>query len=273
MIRAAMAWQLSLFGLPVDDLAPEPELPQPEPELPLPPAPDPRQATLFDDDALLRCELDAALDECDLAAVYRLDRALRERHGGSPAAAVVAALPADLDALPVAEALQRLEASALPVALRARLRRGLLGRLVTAHGAEAVVAACPATLPEVVATLARRVTPEAGRRLVCDALLVGTSLDALQFGADPDLSDLLAEPLDPHWLASLGALRGLWSAPALGDRPLPEALAEVKDEPGLAFWCCLQALATPGRAEAVVHEARRQMMRLSPELHRLAMRR
>jgi hypothetical protein len=48
---------------------------------------------------------------------------------------------------------------------------------------------------------------------VRDSLLAGRLLEARDFHDDPAVADLLAEDLDPRWLACLGRIRRLWPAP------------------------------------------------------------
>jgi len=168
--------------------------------------------------------------------------------------------------------------------VRDHLRAGVFARLLASHSPEALVEARPECLPALAAVLAsgRDGSPEAGRRrargLVRDALLAGRDLVSLDFGEDEPLADLLAEDFPPRWLACLGLIRRLWSAPPPheadreGFRSTP-AEAHSHEEVALEFWRCLQVAESTDTPEELLHEARRRMKRLSPELHALYMRR
>jgi hypothetical protein len=105
------------------------------------------------------------------------------------------------------------------VYLRAPLRAGVFARLLASHTPETLVETRPECLPALTALLVSRpeISPGTGRwrarGLVRDALLAGRDLVSLDFGEDEPLADLLAEDFPPRWLACLGLIRRLWSAP------------------------------------------------------------
>jgi hypothetical protein len=168
--------------------------------------------------------------------------------------------------------------------LRARLREGVFRRLLESHRAEGLVTTRPDCLPALAAVLGSGVvtTPEEGRRrareLVRDALLAGGGLESLDFEEDPALADLLAENLPPRWLVCLGFVRRLWSTPPPHEADVealrsPPAEAPSDEAAALAFWQCLRVSESADCPEDVLHEARRRMKRLWPELHGPYMRR
>ncbi len=255
------------------------------------PAPDDRQVELFAHPVVLARELEVALDRGRFEEAEGLRRLLGEVYGPSR----------DTVALGFLERLgglvwPRQPGEALAAwteidgqlrerpHLRARLREGVFRRLLESHRAEALVTARPECLPALAAVLGSGVatTPEGGRRrareLVRDALLDGRGLESLDFEEDPALADLLAENLPPRWLACLGLVRRLWSTP-LPDEADIEALrsppAETRSDEAaaLGFWQCLRVSESADCPEDLLHEARRRMKRLRPELHGLYMRR
>jgi hypothetical protein len=168
--------------------------------------------------------------------------------------------------------------------LRARLREGVFKRLLESHRAEALVTARPECLPSLVAVLGSCVatTPEGGRRcardLVRDALLDGRGLESLDFKEDAALADLLAENLPPRWLVCLGLVRRLWSTPPPDEADIealrsPPAETQSDEAAALGFWQCLRVSESADCPEDLLHEARRRMKRLRPELHGLYLRR
>jgi hypothetical protein len=88
---------------------------------------------------------------------------------------------------------------------------------------------------------------------------------------------VLAEDVTPRWLACLGLIRRLWTAPPAE----PDAVAFCgsgagglsDDEAALEFWHCLRVAENATCTDELVHEARRRMKLLHPELHALYMRR
>jgi hypothetical protein len=116
------------------------------------------------------------------------------------------------------------------------------------------------------------------RGLVRDSLLAGRALDVLDFREDEALADLLAENLPPPWLACLGCIRRLWTAPPPRDSEWQtlRAIAEndaAEDDPAMAFWHCLRLAESPHCPDDLRHQARRRMKQLHPDLHALFMRR
>jgi hypothetical protein len=173
---------------------------------------------------------------------------------------------------------------ALPPAPRRRAERGIFVRLLAAHPSEDLVRARPACLPALASfLLVAPGRPEGegrreARRLVRDALLAGRTLEPLHFAADEAVEELLAEDLPPRWLACLGSVRRLWPAPPLSPSEIDRlgaggSGALAADDPALAFWHCLGAAEAPGCPNEVLHEARRRMKALHPDLHAAFMRR
>lgn len=171
----------------------------------------------------------------------------------------------------------------IPTALAACLPRAVALRLVAQHGADAVVRDAPQALPLVHNALAGR-EPGTGdgdgralaRRLVRDALLAGRVLAPLEYD-DPALRELLAEDLDPRWLACLGVVRRAWPV-TRGDAPehgAPDDALDPDDDDAraAAFWRCLQVTEDRAAPEAAVHAARKRMKRLHPGLHAACLKR
>jgi len=75
----------------------------------------------------------------------------------------------------------------------------------------------------------------------------------------------------PRPSSTLQYLRTLTKSTSL-DFEHDEAVADLQ-EAALEFWRCLQVAESVDTPEEVLHEARRRMKRLSPELHALYMRR
>jgi hypothetical protein len=116
------------------------------------------------------------------------------------------------------------------------------------------------------------------RRLVRDALLEGRALEPLDFPHDGPVADVLAEDMPSRWLACLGAVRRLWPAPPLSPAETNALAAGRTDalaacDPALEFWRCLRVADTPACPDERLHEARRRMKALHPELHAAYMRR
>ncbi len=159
-----------------------------------------------------------------------------------------------------------------------RVRNGFFARLLSVHSAEAVVGSQPTALRLVVGTLMDGEAVADARRLVRDALLAGESVD-LEGVVDPPLTELLAEDLDPRWLASLGAIRGLWPLP----RPTPGEVDAIAngihhDAPpdeqarAMAFWDTLRLAELRGAvSEPLLHAARKRLKLLNVDLHALYM--
>jgi hypothetical protein len=157
-------------------------------------------------------------------------------------------------------------------------------RLLRSCAPDALVRARPECLPELAAFLesapgrAEGEGRRAARRLVGEALLAGRALEPLDFRHDEPVTDTLAEDMPPRWLACLGAVRRLWPAPPLSAAEADALVSRQPDapaaeDPALAFWRCLRVTETPGCSDEALHEARRRMKALHPELHGAFMRR
>jgi hypothetical protein len=292
---AASSQQLRLIG---DDVRPQPAthgLGEGVGDFGAPSAtiaePDGRQIDLFAPWVVLGRELESALGRGRFEEALRLRRMLEESYGPSVHTRDLGFLdrlgggtwqcpPGDVLAvwMRIDEGLNGGEQ------LRACIRAGVFLRLLEAHTAECLVAAKPECLAALARVLSsdRRIGPEDGRRraraLVRDALLAGRELTSLDFDYDRPVADVLAEDLPPRWLACLGLIRRLWSAPP-PDEPERGAFARPKvatgpeDEGASEFWRCLRVAEAADCPEDRLHEARRQMKRLRPELHALYMRR
>ena len=163
--------------------------------------------------------------------------------------------------------------------LRTEVEEGWLRRLLARHGAPAVVAARPAWLPRIVNWLSKQQGSEGASEatvLVRDALVSGTNPVPTDY-EDVRLVDLLAENYLPQWLASLGALRGVWPVPALPATEWGETLPArppVDDEVARAeqFWWCLRLAASVPRDSSRAADVRKRMKLLHPVLHEEFMR-
>ncbi len=283
--RAGQVEQLALPGLESRALVIAPDQPAwsrlafetPPANLPAPPTEHEDQLDLFGDLTLLRHELEGALAGADFDAA----RTLRERLAGefgTPAARPYAVLDtlAGLEQRTPRDALRAWDDVADdvdPQPLRQRATRALITRLIARHGAEAVVAQAPESLPAVVATLLTVDDEPAAACLVRDALLAGRVLEPLAFPAGA-LRELLAEDLAPRWLACLGAVSRLWPVPMPAD--VGAALNNVgddDDERARAFWECLGVARSATADEAQRLAARRRMRQLHPALHAQAVQR
>jgi hypothetical protein len=85
------------------------------------------------------------------------------------------------------------------------------------------------------------------------------------------VEEVLAEHLTPRWLACLGSVRRPWPAPPLSPSEIVvlgagRTDAFAADDPALRFWHCLRAAEAPGCPSEVLHEARRRMKALHPDL-------
>jgi hypothetical protein len=157
-----------------------------------------------------------------------------------------------------------------------RMRNGFFGRLLSRHSAGSLAGLHPGALRLVVATLRDLDRAADGRILVRDALVAGARID-LDGVEDPPVADLLAEELGARWLASLGAIRGLWPL----TRPTPEETGSIAaavhdplppDEEGraMAFWESLRLAELHGSiGEPLLHAARKRLKILNGELHAL----
>jgi hypothetical protein len=254
------------------------------------PATDSRQIELFADAVVLARDLDLALSAGRFEEATRLRLALIAAFGPSETLRVLAVLDplalAAWEAPPAAALTTWAEIDRQLVAqtsLRDRVRKGAFARLLETHSPVELLEGRPECLPVLVRVLAAGSgrSPEEGRReargLVRDALLTGRTLDALDFREDEALADLLAENLTPVWLACLGRIRRLWTAPPPRDseRESLRAMAadEAADDPAMAFWHCLRLAESPDCPEDLRLQARRRMKQLNPDLHVLFMRR
>jgi hypothetical protein len=196
----------------------------------------------------------------------RLEQVIRDR---SPAEALEAWSEIDRDLASQGE-------------LRVRTRDGVFMRLLASLEPEAIAQAWPPCLPALTRVLDRGDDVSGGRRrarcLVRDALLAGRFLDPLDFRHDPPVADLLAEDMEPRWLACRGAIQRLWPAPPPdatpeGGRASDLGGAPSDDEAALQFWHRLGVADAPASPEEDRLQARRSMKRLHAELHGRYMRR
>jgi hypothetical protein len=252
------------------------------------PAPyDARQLALFADKVALERDIEAAVRSGAFEDAHRLRDLHRETYGAS-------AVTAGLGFLDVLAPIDFAGDSGLAVSaweaaddrlrdqatLRSRVRDAVFRRLLACRAAEALAAAAPSCLGAFAGFLIAQAkadgsdTSSLARRLVCEALLAGRAPAASEVAGDAALADLLAEDLPPPWLACLGAVRRLWPVPAASETELRAFLGQElsPDDDALGFWQCLRVAETPGRAEPLLHEARRRMKRLRPELHAAYMR-
>jgi hypothetical protein len=249
---------------------------------------DDRQLDLFADRAVLARELDAAIAGGRFEAVAAL-RARVEEDFGPDAARSLASLVRfegvawDPPDTPLSVWVEVDHLLAGQPRLRDQVRTGVFGRLLQSQRPARLLAARPECLPALARVLRERPdrSPEEGRRdaraLVRDSLLAGRLLEALDFHDDPAVADLLAEDLDPRWLACLGRIRRLWPAPPPRGAEW-ESLGHVArgaapvDHPALAFWGSLRLAESPDCPDDLRQQARRRMKQLAPELHALFMR-
>jgi len=249
---------------------------------------DERQAALFEDRAVLLRGLDHALEQGEFEEALRALRSFEAVYGqpaeGPPGAGLERLARISWEG--AGEALDTW-ASVEPFlrsGTRRRVRDGVFVRLLASHAPESLVRARPDCLPPLsvfLETAPGRLEGEGrreARRLVRDALLTGRVLEPLDFRHDEAVALVLAEDMAPGWLACLGAVRRLWPVPPLSTGeadpllgPRPDALPA--EEPALAFWRCLRVAETPACPEEALHEARRRMKALQPELHLAFMRR
>jgi hypothetical protein len=201
------------------------------------------------------------------------------------AVAFLASFDPSVVELPIGDAFDRWIARAGPWAPGERpglrLWRGLLARLRPSLPPRDLVAAKPEYLSPVVNALWDAADGVAAaltepRELIRDALCAGRDLDPTEF-LDDLVRDVLSENLGPVWLASLGAIRYVWTVtPRDADEAaalLGNPRASNSDHPDAArqFWDCLCVARSPAIPETFRHEARRRMKRLSPDFHEQAL--
>jgi len=286
--------QLTLFGAD-PRLLPSAEGPsgvdEPSADSAATPSADDLQIQLFAPPVVLGREMEAALAAGRFELAARLRVVLDQTYGPSlrtDALGFLERLGTSIWEGPLGEALSMWAEMDGQLTARAHLRdcfrRDFFERLLASHTPESLVDANRECLPALAAVLASRLegSPEAGRRrargLVRDALLAGRDLLSLDFQHDEAVADLLAEASPPRWLACLGLIRRLWSATPPGEAGLEHfrnTPTEVRsdEEAALEFWRCLQVAETADCPEEMLHQARRSMKRLRPELHALYMRR
>jgi hypothetical protein len=244
---------------------------------------DGRQADLFAPRATLSRDLACALAAGAFDEAWRLRAQIEQEYGTCAETRELGFLERlELALQPgasLAEALETwndIDAALAPTgALRLRIRQGLFARLLESYDPQEIAEASARCLPVLTEILGAGDEMSDGRRraraLVRDALLANTSLAPLDFSHDPPLAELLAEDLEPGWLACLGAVRRLWSAPrvdvtratvgaSLDDRPSEEQAA-------WRFWGCLGVADDPSAPEDARRQARRRMKELDAELH------
>jgi hypothetical protein len=283
--------QFTLFGAEPRPLPSAEGLDQPVADGAATAGADDRQIELFAQPVVLGRAMEAALAAGRFELAARLRVVLDETYGPSPrtqALGFLARLGAAVRDGPLGVPLSAWAEIDAQLAghthLRHCLRGGVFARLLATHTPEALVETRPECLPALAAVLAsgREGSPEAGRRrargLVRDALLAGRNLSSLDFEHDEAVADLLAEDLPPRWLACLGLIRRLWSATPPDEAGLEgfqntTAEDRLGEEAALEFWRCLQVAETADCPEEMLHEARRSMKGLRPELHALYMRR
>jgi hypothetical protein len=252
-------------------------------------ATDGRQLELFADRVVLFRELDAAIAIGSFEEAHRLRTRIDESFGPEATRSLV---PLDhladvaWEGPPVTPLAVWAEVDGQVAGqpyLRDRVRSGVFTRLLQSHGSEELLTARPDSLPDLVRAVRSRPgrSPEDGqreaRRLVRDSLLAGRPLEALDFRDDAALADLLAEGLEPRWLACLGRILRLWP-PSPPCRSEWEGLARIArspsgaEDPATAFWQCLRLAESPDCAEDLRQQARRRMKQLHPGLHALFMR-
>lgn len=270
--------------------AEEPGPPPPDAAASVPGEPgDERQLGLFADRAVLARELDAAIASGRFEEMAALQARVEEDFGPDAARSLAplgrfagVAWESPEAALTAWAAVDRLLAG--EPQLREHVRTGVFTRLLETQPPARVLAARPECLPALARVLRERPgrPPDearaAARALVRDTLLAGRTLEPLDFRDDPEVADVLAEDLEPRWLACLGRIRRLWPTTPLGgverERPVPVGGgAEPLADPALAFWDCLRVAESPDRPEDLRQQARRRMKQLAPDLHAVFIRR
>lgn len=265
----------------IEPLQPElPILPESrQGDLPTEASPQPAgQRDLFASETAARDQAHAALIELNATRALEL-LADWDVVGDDPGASLVRRVCRRLDGRiefltnSLIETLALVESESAGSSLAHSLKRGLACRLAQAPHLDGL-----ATAPHpVLAVVLTEVWPAEGgysapaRALVRDLLLRGSCLGP---GMVPDraVKAVLAEDRHPVWLASIGAIRGVWrAAHALTDHELARLTEDPipTDEAGRAhqFWFCLAA----GSDQRVSLErrsaARRRMKALDADLH------
>ena len=155
-----------------------------------------------------------------------------------------------------------------------KARDGFFRRLLTIVDARELVVAHPSFAPDIANHLLSADEWNLARECLRDVLLAGKELKPLAF-QDQVVSDLLSEEGAPEWLASLGAIRRLWSRhttalenPAVIQTRLSADLPENDREKAVDFWFCLCNSGLASRIpEGIRHSAHRRMKQLHPTLH------
>jgi hypothetical protein len=247
----------------------------------------PHQLSLFEGKVLLLGELERALLRCDFAAGIRVRQQLADQYGE-------AAVPSNISFLDKLgpefweDSRDLRERMAGRRALEADLPEGsplhkavkncFWEKLLERHSPEEILLFDGCLLPCLFNVLHGLGRQREGRDLVRDRLLSGEVCNPIDFD-DEVVNDILAEDLAPQWLASLGALHHVWARPrpsereiAAFEKELTEPDPKHEEDRALAFWRCL-SIAQRGRSlpETLLHDARRRMKRLNPDLHALYM--
>ena len=271
--------QRSLFEADQADFSFEEYAPKP----PAPPTRAEEQLKLFEGMAPLIGELEAALREADFGTAIRVRRKLEEEYGELktvPGEFPLDEFGADFWERGAAPAEQLATWNRFAVSLgrgtprHKVVRKAFFERLFSQHNAAEVSRSHPDMIPEIANALYSSDRTSEAREIVRDALLAGHLWRPRDF-EDPELADILGEDYDERWLASLGAIRGLWPRTQLDENEIEELEQRLSDpdpeddsERAISFWSCL-CLARAGTSvsELAVHEARKRMKRLNQELH------
>jgi hypothetical protein len=244
------------------------------------------QPSLFQRPVMLRVDLDAAIADGRFEDARRCYLELVGDWGESAVpsdTSFVAALDLSIFDRPIGELLDRwrrlTDEHCLGRGACQRAWRGLIVRCRGAFSPQALAAVRPECLPHIANALwttagdAPGASTEA-RELVRDTLCEGHELRAEDF-LDGAVRDLLSENLEPEWLASLGALRRVWSVTVVDGTEAATVLQRQtgtdRREFGRWFWDCLCVARSPTTTDALRQEARRRMKRLDPELHAIAL--
>lgn len=249
---------------------------------------DDRQLPLFSDAAVLRRDLDHAVATGDLDQALSLYRDAIETFGSGGvggAYGFLNALGPETWALPAGTAMERwveVDRSMAPrPILRRGIRDGVFRRLLERHAAATLAVERPDIIGPLCAALVSLHAPSgelSARVLIRDLLLEARELDPSQFPHDTAVADLLGEHLTPVWQACLGALRRLWPVPPMSAADLacldarPFVAPPADEAAAQEFWNCLRVARTREVPETLLHEVRRRMKSLNPEMHALHMR-